>query len=152
MNLALRRGEIQGRSGSIWADFTADFPKETATGSLIPISQAGKVRDKALPNVPLLTELVGADPRNLAAARFVSDALTQNRALAAPPGAPANRVDLLRTAFEKTVADPAFRAEAKKERLDLNPTTGVEVQSTVDEILRAPPDLRDYLSQALARR
>ena len=150
MNLALRRGEIQGRSGSIWADFQADFPKETADGSLVPISQAGQVRDKALPNVPLLTELVGDDPRRQAAARFVSAALTQNRSVAAPPGVPPDRVSLLRAAFERTVTDPAFRAQARKEGLDLNPTTGAEVQKTVDEVLETPRDVRDYLREALA--
>lgn len=150
MNLALRRGEIQGRSGSIWPDFQADFPKETADGELIPISQAGKTRQKDLPDVPLLTELVGADPNKIAAARFVSDALTQNRSIAAPPGVPADRVAILRAAWDKMVVDPQFLADAKKEGLDITPTNGLEVQQTVTDVLGAPESVRNFVRDALA--
>ena len=150
MNLALRRGEIQGRSGSIWRDFQADFPVETANGVLIPISQAGRSRDAALPNVPLLTELVEGDPEKEAIAHFVSDALTQNRSLAAPPGVSDTRANVLRTAFDRVMADPAFRAAASTMRLDLNPTTGVDVQKTVDDVLNTPKSTRDLARKALA--
>jgi tripartite-type tricarboxylate transporter receptor subunit TctC len=149
MNLAMRRGEIQGRSGSIWRDFETDFPKESADGALIPIGQAGQKRDKDLPDVPLLTELVAGDPQKEAVARFVSEALTQNRSVAAPPGAPDDRVRLLRAAFDHVMADPQFRAAAKREGLDLNPTTGAEVQETVADVLDTPQKIRDLAHAAL---
>jgi tripartite-type tricarboxylate transporter receptor subunit TctC len=150
MNLALRRGEIQGRSGSIWRDFESDFPKETADGTLLPIGQAGQVRDKDLPNIPLLTELVAGDPKKEAVARFVSESLTQNRSVAAPPGVPDDRVQILRAAFDHVMADPQFRADARREGLDLNPTTGAEVQATVADVLATPQDIRDLAHRALA--
>ncbi len=70
MNLAIRSGELEGRSGSTWPAFQTDFP-EWKDGMLISLSQAGEVRDPRLPNVPLFTEIVGADKEKLAAARLV---------------------------------------------------------------------------------
>ncbi len=149
MNLAIRRGEIQGRSGSTWKDFQADFPVETANGTLIPLTQTGAAREAALPDVPLLSEVVGRDERKIAAARFVGDALTQNRSLAAPPGVPDSVVAILRAAFEKTIADPEFQAQAKISGLELSPTTGETVEKTVKAVLNAPDSVRETARAAL---
>lgn len=148
MNMAMRKGEIQGHSGNTWASWVSDFP-EVKQGKLIPLSQVGMVRDPRLPNVPLLTELVGKDPKKLAAARLVSLALIQNRSVAAPPGVPDERVALLRTAFEKVVHDPDFLATAKRAELEIRPTTGQAVAQTVHEVLSMPKDVIETARQAL---
>lgn len=149
MNLAIRRGEIQGRSGSTWSSFLTDFP-EIKDGLLIPLSQVGTVRDPRLPNVPLLTELVGKNPQKLAAAELVSLSLTQNRSVAAPPGVPDDRVALLRTAFGKVMHDPDFLAAAHRSGLEIEPTTGQAVQETVRKVLGMPKDVIEMTRKALA--
>ena len=150
MNLAIRRGELQGRSGSTWKDFLADFPQETADGTLAPLTQTGRAREPALADVPLFSEVVGDDPNKIAAALFVGDALTQNRSLAAPPGTPDAAVAMLRAAFEKTMADPEFKAQAKRAGLELSPTSGETVEKTVKAVLDAPASVRDTARAALA--
>jgi tripartite-type tricarboxylate transporter receptor subunit TctC len=150
MNLAIRRGELQGRSGSTWSDFISDFPRETADGTLIPLTQTGQARESRLPNVPLLSEVVGDDPNKIAAARFVGDALTQNRSLAAPPGTPDATIAILRAAFERTIADPEFQAAAELGGLELSPTTGETVEKAVRAVVDAPASVRDTARAALA--
>ena len=148
MNLAIRSGELDGRSGSTWPAFLTDFP-EAKDGMLIPLSQAGEFRDPRLPDVPLLTELVNNDPNKLAAARLVSLALTQNRSIATPPGVPDDRVAMLRTAFEKSMVDPEFVAGAKLAGLDISWKDGLAVQKTVREVLSQPKEVIDTTKAAL---
>ena len=150
MNLALRSGELDGRSGSTWPAFLTDFP-EAKDGWLVPLSQAGEVRDPRLPNVPLLIELVGNDPDKLAAARLVSEALTQNRSIAAPPGVPNDRVALLRTAFEKTMVDPEFVAGANLAGLDITWKKGADVEKTVKDVLSQPKQVIEITKKALGQ-
>ena len=149
MNLAIRAGELDGRSGSTWSSYLTDFP-EAKDGMLIPLSQAGVVRDPRLPDVPLLTEIVGNDPNKRAAAELVSLSLTQNRSVAAPPGVPDDRVALLRTAFDKVMHDPEFLAGAERAGLDIEPTTGQAVQETVREVLGMPKEVIETTRNALA--
>ena len=70
MNLAIRRGELHGRSGGPWMELQSEFP-EIKDGMIIPLSQTGSKREKGLENVPLLVEIARGDERNLAGARFV---------------------------------------------------------------------------------
>ncbi len=149
MNLSMRRGEIQGRSGAPWLELQSDFPEESREGRLIPLSQIGTVRDPMLPNVPLLTEIAVGDERNLAAARFVSDSLTQTRSLAAPPGVPAEVVAILRTAFQNVLRDTEYVAQVHQAGLELNPTTGEHVQATIQSVLKSPASLREYVKNRL---
>ena len=149
MNLAIRRGELHGRSGSTWKEYQADFPQETRDGTLLALTQTGEAREADLPDTPLLTEIVGDDPGKLAAARFVSEALTQNRALAAPPDVPAEIVAVLRAAFEKSIAEPEFLANAKRAGLEIAPTTGEYVTKVVKDVLAAPAETRALAKAAV---
>ena len=150
MNLAMRRGEIHGRSGAPWAELMVELNEEARDGRLVAISQIGTVRDRLLPEVPLLTEIATGDERNLDAMRFVTDSLTQTRSVAAPPGVPAAVVAILRAAFDKALADPEFIAQAHQGGLELNPTSGEHVQKTIQSVLKSSGSVRDYVKAALA--
>ncbi|HWG04117.1 MAG TPA: tripartite tricarboxylate transporter substrate-binding protein [Beijerinckiaceae bacterium] len=138
MVLAMRRGEIQGRSGAPWHDYLAEFPDEVKAGKLVALSQIGTARDPRLPNAPLLTELVKGDPQKEAAAVFVSLALAQTRSLAFPPGVPDAQVNILRKAFDQVIRDPEFVALAEKDGIDLDPVSGAEVQAAVEQVMTTP--------------
>jgi tripartite-type tricarboxylate transporter receptor subunit TctC len=60
------------------------------------------------------------------------------RPFAAPPGVPADRVGALRTAFEETLRDPAFVAEAQKMQLEIEPMTGEEIAAMLAKAYAAP--------------
>ena len=62
--------------------------------------------------------------RNLAKVILASGDL--GRPIVAPPGVPADRMKILRDAFDKTLTDPAFLAEAEKRRLEIDPTNGMK--------------------------
>ena len=59
--------------------------------------------------------------------------------LVAPPGVPPARVAALRKAFDETMRDPAFLAEARRLLLDVEPMTGEEVAALVKSVLATPP-------------
>jgi tripartite-type tricarboxylate transporter receptor subunit TctC len=74
-------------------------------------------------------------------ARFLSLTTAISRPLAAPPGVPDARVALLRKAFDETVTDPEFLAEAQKLSVDIDPMNGAEMQEAVKQILSTPKDV-----------
>jgi len=153
MNIAMERGEIDGRGANMWATYRLTNPNEIRDGKIRPLVQLGFVREPDLPNVPLLIELVKGDPKKEAIARFVTLAQDSARPLAAPPGVPADRVAMLRRAFDATMKDPQFLAGAAKFRLEISPLTGEEVQKAVHEVLTTPKDVvaatRAVLADAL---
>jgi tripartite-type tricarboxylate transporter receptor subunit TctC len=63
------------------------------------------------------------------------------RPLATTPDVPRERVAALRTAFDETMKDPEFLAEAKALNFDVDPIRGVDMQATVERILSASPDV-----------
>ena len=138
MTFAMERGELDGRGANIWASYKATNPNEIRDRKFNILVQLGTRKEPELPDVPLLADLVKGDARKEAIARFVALAEDINRAVAAPPGVPADRVAILRRAFDATMKDPEFLAGAKKERLEIEPMTGEEVQSAVHQVLTTP--------------
>ena len=70
-------------------------------------------------------------------------------AFAAPPGVPADRVALLRRAFDDTLKDPAFLADADKMRLEIDPLTGEQVQDIVNRVLGTPKPVINQIQSVL---
>ncbi|MFL6972659.1 MAG: hypothetical protein ACJ8F2_12165, partial [Xanthobacteraceae bacterium] len=65
---------------------------------------------------------------------------------------PAERVQVLRRAFDATMKDPQFVADAARLKLDIDPMTGEEVQALVDELSRTPPEIVARVRGALEAR
>lgn len=139
-NLAMERGETEGRATNTWSGYRASYsdPKE----KLNILLQIGIRRDADLQDTPLLTDLVKNDPHKFAVARLVSQTLALARCFALPPGTPADRVAMLRRAFEQAVKDPELLAQAAKQELEISPMTGDEVESTIKQVLDAPDDIK----------
>jgi tripartite-type tricarboxylate transporter receptor subunit TctC len=136
---AMEQGEVRGVSLA-WASWKNDkLAWFTGSNSFaVGILQSGFQRDKDLPDIPLIGELV-TDPDAKTAADLIATSSLIGRSLALPPGAPDFLVEPLREAFWKTVNSPEFAAEAKKTRLPLLPKKGGEIQETVDRILNMSP-------------
>ena len=141
MNLAMERGEIDGRGANMWASYKVTNPNEIRDHKFHALVQLGTRKEADLPNVPLLSDLVKGDARKEAIARFVAAAQDNNRPVAAPPGVPADRVAILRRAFDATMKDVAFLADAKKQRLEIASMTGEEVQAAMHQVLTTPKDI-----------
>ncbi len=150
MNLAMERGELDGRGSNAWASIKSITPQYLKEKKLILPIQMGLTRAPDLPNVPLIWEL-GRNEAETKVLKLMVMASRIGRPILAPAGVPADRVAALRAAFDAAVHSKAFLAEAKKRRLEINPVPGVEVQQVVKEILATPPQLAKLARAAVTK-
>lgn len=150
VNLALERGEVTGRGNSTWAAYETTRPDWVKEGKIVPIVQIGPNKDPDLPKVPLLTELA-ANPEERQMFDFVSSTVALGQPFAAPPGIPKDRLAALRTAFDRTLRDPAFRKDASKlaPAVELNPISGDEVTKIVKATIETPHALVERIKAAM---
>ncbi|PPR12208.1 MAG: hypothetical protein CFH41_00242 [Alphaproteobacteria bacterium MarineAlpha11_Bin1] len=115
-----------------------------------PIAQIGVFRDPDLPkSVPMISELVTKE-MDKKAVGFLSVAGLLGRGLALPPGVGKDNIDLLRSAYDKMNADPAFAAELKKRKLRLIPSSGAKIQKIViDSVNNASPDVVKHATKLI---
>jgi tripartite-type tricarboxylate transporter receptor subunit TctC len=144
IDLAVERGEIQCRAFTIEA-FMSREPYHTwrKKGFVRNIIQTGRKRDAKLPETPTIWELMEQykSPdvgRRLASVMLASGAL--GRPMLGTPGIPADRVKILREAFNKTMQDKEFLADLEKRKFDLEPTSGEELEKIVREAMSQPPE------------
>jgi len=148
INLAMERGEVQGRGSNAWASWKSTKADWLKGGKVDIIVQIGLKKADDLPNVPLLMDLA-TNPDDHAALKLLSSGTALGRPLYTTPAAPMDRVTALRRAFDATMTDAQFLAEAKKMDLDLNPVTGEELQQIVAEVVATPPAIAKRLVDAL---
>jgi tripartite-type tricarboxylate transporter receptor subunit TctC len=148
IDLAMERGEVDGRGGALWSWWQTSKPQWLAEKKINILLQIGPRRAKDLQDVPLMTELARneAERRVLA---LLSSSVMVGRPVLTPPEVPVDRVAALRAAFRATMTDPDYVAEAKKLNLDIEPTFGEELQTFVEEIATTPPELAKVASSAL---
>jgi tripartite-type tricarboxylate transporter receptor subunit TctC len=146
--LAMERGEVDGQS-NIWPSLKSALANDSAR-RLHVLIQIGLTKEPDVPDAPLLLDLVKADAVKERIARFVSVVAMMSRPLAAPPGVPADRIDILRRAFDATVADPEFLGAAQKAGLTINPMRGEDVQSAVDTLIASPQETLETVRAVLS--
>jgi tripartite-type tricarboxylate transporter receptor subunit TctC len=140
--IAAERGETMGRAGWFVSGMLATQGQQIADGKILVLVQLAWEKHPELPNVPLITEFV-SDPTKRDQVAFSLSWLAMGRPFVAPPGVPAERVKLLRDSFMRTMADPAFIAEAKGLRLDVIPMSGEDVQALVGRLYETPRSIMD---------
>jgi tripartite-type tricarboxylate transporter receptor subunit TctC len=145
IDLAVERGEIHCRAFTIEA-FMSREPYHTwrKKGFVRNIIQTGKKRDAKLPETPTLWELMDRyktpEPsRRLATLMLASGQL--GRPMMGTPGIPADRIKILRDAFNTTMKDPEFLADIDKRQFDLDPVPGEELEKIVKDVMSQPPDV-----------
>jgi tripartite-type tricarboxylate transporter receptor subunit TctC len=140
VNLALERGEIDGRASNSWASWKSTHPDWVKDKKIIVLVQIGLKRAPDLADVPLLYELAHNDA-DRQVLTFLSADTAIARSLVATPDTPPERVEALRRAFDVTMRDPDFLAEAEKAQLDVDPMPGAQAQKIADSIVNTPPDV-----------
>jgi tripartite-type tricarboxylate transporter receptor subunit TctC len=153
IDLAVERGEIHCRAFTIEA-FMSREPYHTwrKKGFVRNIIQTGKKRDAKLPETPTLWELIDRyktpDPsRRLATLMLASGQL--GRPMMATPGVPADRVKILRDAFNATMKDSEFLTDIDKRQFDLDPVPGEELEKIVKDVMSQPPDIVERMKKLL---
>lgn len=137
--LAMERGEVEGKENT-WANFKTTLGAARARAFNVLLQNATRA-DPDLQSVPLLSDLVKGNAQKEAIARLLSMTLELSKPLAAPPGVPDDRVQLLRSAFADTVRDPDFLTDAQKTGFPIEAMPGAELQAAIEQILTAPPDV-----------
>jgi tripartite-type tricarboxylate transporter receptor subunit TctC len=141
VKLAMERGEVDGFGANPLASIQSTQPQLLRDDLIAILVQVGLRRERDLPDVPLLTELA-RDDGGRQVLDFASKAMSVGRPIGVAPGVPAERVQALRRAFDATLLDPEFVAEAKKANMAIGPMDGVTVQRLIDEVQSAPAELR----------
>jgi tripartite-type tricarboxylate transporter receptor subunit TctC len=138
--LAMERGEIQGRCGGSYSSVLMEHPDWLTSGFARIWMQIGLQKDRQLPNVPLLSEVIDNEIDRQAVALMLS-ANTMGRPFFAPPEIPPERAEALRAAFSQAMRDPDLQAEAKKQMLDIDPIGGEEMLGIVRHAYQSPKDV-----------
>jgi tripartite-type tricarboxylate transporter receptor subunit TctC len=138
--LAMERGEVDGHaSGGSSAAFRSRIEPMLKSGQLKIVMQLGMEKDSAI-SAPLVFELV----QNKVDQQFLELMFTPQfigRPVVAPPGVPEERVKALRAAFDKTMKDAEYLAEADSQKLDIQPVTGAQIAEVVRRVYALPPEM-----------
>jgi tripartite-type tricarboxylate transporter receptor subunit TctC len=153
VDLAVERGEVVCRSFTITA-FHAREPYFTwrKNNFVRVLYQTGKKRDARLKDVATMHELMDKykTPENVKQlAKVILIASDLGRPIVAPPGVPADRLKIIRDAFNKTVSDPQFLSEAERRRLEIDPSTAEEIDALAKEAMVTPPDVVERMKKVL---
>lgn len=155
IDLAVERGEVICRAFTINAFFAREpFTTWRKKNFVRVMYQTGSKPDERLKDVPLFKDLMDKYKTPEAVRRLVNVVLASDeigRPIIFPPGVPADRVKIIRDAFNKTVNDPALLAEAKRRRLDIDPAKGEELDALAKEVMTTPPDVVDRVKKLLGK-
>jgi tripartite-type tricarboxylate transporter receptor subunit TctC len=140
VNLAMERGEVGGRGSNSWASWKSTRPQWLAEKKIFILAQVGVKRNAELPDIPTLQDLAKND-QDRQVLMFISADTAISRPLVTNAGVPRERVEALRRAFDQTMKDPEFLAEAEKSKTDINPMTGEEAQKIAEATINTPPEV-----------
>lgn len=146
--LALERGELQGNCGINGSTLTSSWPQLLAEGKLVPVIQSGLKPYPALPKVPLTQSFAKTDEQK----RILNTIFSQMdvaRTYAFPPGTAKERVSEISTAFVATIKDPAFLADAKKVKVDIDLRSGDNVKAIMRDMMELPDELKKKVRTAI---
>jgi tripartite-type tricarboxylate transporter receptor subunit TctC len=146
INLAVERGEVDGRGSDSWASLKANNPAWISEHKVNILFQVGPKREVDL-DAPLWTELAENEQRQILT--VLSGDVSVGRPVLTAPGVPAERVKALRAAFDATFRDQRFLDMAAQAKMYLNPIGGEELQKMVGEIVQPSPEVIGKVKQAL---
>jgi tripartite-type tricarboxylate transporter receptor subunit TctC len=139
--VAFERGEVEAYvSGGTSAATLARMMPWLKDGTAKAVMQMGMKRGINFPDVPTAIEaMTAAEAKQMFEVLFTDQVM--GRPFVAAPGVPADRIAALRAAFDATVKDAAFLAEAKAQRMEIDPVTGIEINALLDRVHAAPAEV-----------
>jgi tripartite-type tricarboxylate transporter receptor subunit TctC len=147
--LAVERGELGGLCGWSWSSLKSRSKKLYDSKEIVVPVQLGLTPHEDLPNVPLIMTLT-KDPTKVAVLKLIFSRQTMARPFAAPPGIPPERLQALRDAFDATMRDKDFLAEAQRLDLEVRPVSGAEIDALVADLSKTPSEIRKLATAASA--
>jgi tripartite-type tricarboxylate transporter receptor subunit TctC len=146
---AIEQGEVEGASVSV-SSLSIAHPDWLPSGKIVPLAQEAIKGNPWLVsrNVPLTTAFAKTDEQRQILELLYAQ-LVFGRPYVVPPGTPEDRVAAMRKALIDTLNDPALQEDAKRERLDVDPTSGEEVQALIAQVFATPAPIVEKLKQAM---
>jgi tripartite-type tricarboxylate transporter receptor subunit TctC len=140
VNLAMERGEIQGRIDYSWHSLGAEHLDWIRERKINLLFQMGLEKHKDLAHVPLIIDMARSeDDRKILEVIFFNYEF--GRAFVLAPGVPVDRVTALRKAFVDTMADAEFLKDAAASNLEVNPVSAARLQTLVAQAYTLPAEL-----------
>ena len=130
INIALERGEVEGRGGNSYAALVAASPHWVEEKKLNYLVQIGLRPEPELPSVPLLIDLVQS-PEDKQAVEVITVPTVLGYTYWLAPEVPGERIDILRRAFDATARDAQFLADAAKSKMLIAPQSGAALEALV---------------------
>ena len=144
--LAVERGEVEGHSTS-WTALKVGHPDWIKNKDVKVIVQFTTTKHPDLQDVPTVVELAKTDEQRAILSAIVN-AAEVGTSFFTTPNTPADRVEALRRAFDATMKDPEFLAEAGKLQLSVGAIPGEELQKLVGGVSNRSPDLLEKVRAA----
>lgn len=138
MNLAMQRGEVDGRCGLGWGAIKTNYTQWLRDKEMKVLVQFSQVRSPDLPDTPSVYDLLKSDD-DRAVLDLILATQRLGRPFAGPPSLPADRTAALRKAFDAMVRDPEFTANAERQKVDLQPLSGPEIDEVLKRAYATPP-------------
>jgi tripartite-type tricarboxylate transporter receptor subunit TctC len=140
INLAMERGEIEGRCGLSWSSAKISHQAWIDEKKLRLLVQVAGAKHADLPDVPLVADLATSEEQRQILQIFAARQV-MGRPFFAPPDLPRERAAALRTAFIETMKDPEFLADAARAKLEITPVSGERVEQLVRQVYRTPREI-----------
>jgi tripartite-type tricarboxylate transporter receptor subunit TctC len=150
VTLAMERGEVDGLCGLSWSTLKSRHMQWMNEKKINIIIQAALKKQPELANVPLAIELT-RDTEKLQILKLFLTSQEMARPFAAPPGLPEDRKAALIAAFEATMKDPEFIAEAQKLNMDVNPLGTKTIDGLLADLYATPKSVLEKAAQAIAK-
>ena len=138
--LAMERGEVDGRCGSLVSSINSTRPDWFPQKKVFVPVQIALERDPQFPDSPALIEFA-KDARTKQILQLILSPMAMDRPILTPPGVPADRIGALKAAFHAAMVDPAFLADARKQRIEAKEVTGDKVAQILATAFSMPPDV-----------
>ncbi len=144
--LAVERGEVEGHSTS-WTAVKVNHPDWWPKKTISILVQFSLNRHPELPDIPTAVEL-GRNPEEKQVLSAIMVAAEVGSAFFTTPGVPPERLAALRTAFDATMKDPDFVAEAAKTKLTVGPMAGAQLQKLIGTVSALSPEMLEKVRTA----
>jgi len=147
--LAMERGEVDGLCGISWSTIKSRHPEWLTSHSVNIIVQAALKKEPEISAVPLATDLTKT-PEQLQIIKLLLVSQAMARPFAAPPDIPADRKAALIAAFDATMKDADFLAEAQKLSFDVRPVGATAIDAMLAEVYQTPKDVIARATKAIS--
>ena len=151
VHLAIERGELNCDASVNWASARATITDLAKYNLLVQwgVERNPEISAYAKRDVPLIAEFAKTD-LDRKVLNLINSGLALGKPLVAPPDVPKERIDALRTAFDKVMNEPEFLTEAGRLKLDINPLSGVKMQQVAMEVAQSSSDVLKRVDELMA--